>query len=286
MKDSDLPFEIEFDRALKTYEENMTTYLIFTAPVSGNLETSADTNESLACEIFAAMSGLALGDRNYVSVALASAPQSIELDPSQAVATLSIHTSGLVLWKQRYRASYICAHQLHLAAMDHDCEGIITHAEQLSALLEQAPELGEYDLTDRLGIDRCGDNFENEANAVFQIAEELEAILGCTIAAVPQDEGGEFDAICPDCGEPMHDHGDEAAWHVVTAQVADGHPCNGYFISHSMEEVDRFAAAVRPKLVYTSAYTTLREAQAFADQHLQAYDEIDPNAMHLSDNLH
>lgn len=286
MKDSDLPFDIEFDRALKTYEENMTTYLIFTAPVPGNREISADTNESLACEIYAAMSGLAPGDRNHVAVALASAPQSIALDPSQAIAALSIHTSGLVLWKQRYRAIYICAHQLHLAAIDQDREAIITHAEQLSALLEQAPELGEYDLTDRLGIDRCGNNFENEANAVFQIAEELEAILGCTIAATPQDGGGKFDAICPDCGEPMHDHSDEAAWHVVTAQVADGHPCDVYFISQSMEEVDQFAAAVRPRLVCTSAYTTLSEAQAFADQHLQGYDEIDPNTLHLSDNLH
>jgi hypothetical protein len=66
--------------------------------------------------------------------------------------------------------------------MNLDRQGVVNSAEKLTVLLEDAPELGDYELTDRHGIDRCIKDLWNEEVAVNQIVEELQYIFDCSVA--------------------------------------------------------------------------------------------------------
>jgi hypothetical protein len=85
---------------------------------------------------------------------------------------------------------------------------------------------------------------------------------------------------CACCGGKIHASENELSWAVVTAQNADGHDRDMYFVSNSDEKIRLFAAAVKPKMIYSSYYSTLREAVEFVDEYLDGYDEIDPVTRH------
>lgn len=89
-----------------------------------------------------------------------------------------------------------------------------------------------------------------------------------------------YSGTCTCCGGKIHASENESFWSVVTAQVEDGHERNVYFVSDNDDEIRLFAAAVNPKMIYSSRYPTLQEAIEFVDEFLDEYDEIDPVTRH------
>lgn len=81
---------------------------------------------------------------------------------------------------------------------------------------------------------------------------------------------------CPCCGEELEAGEVHNAWSVVTAQIADGHPSDTYFISSDEELIRQYARVVGPKMIYLSRYPTRAGAEAFAKKYLGRYAQIDP----------
>jgi hypothetical protein len=159
----------------------MKTYGIFRPRKGTDVRNAAGSDEQAVCEIYAVFENQSVDGADYVAVEASSHQQTFEILANEMAATIEIDPNAFGIWRNTYREICATAMELQGCAYDQNRQGIVVNAEKLADLLESAPELGEYDLTDAMGVDRCMNDLSVEQNAFNEILDEIQAIFNCTI---------------------------------------------------------------------------------------------------------
>ena len=156
----------------------MTKYAIFLGKDVPTITNAVGSQAECACEVFAAIGQEEFIRGLLVAIDETSTDFSYAAMKTRVLGVVEVNAKSHKDWNQKYSKIFRQARALSNVVQE-AYSNILHESSELEVLLNEVPELGEYDLIDSSGLERIFERLSVEVDAVNDISDELQAIFDC-----------------------------------------------------------------------------------------------------------